>query len=552
MVEIPTGSQADVPDRLRRVTAALLLVVLVSAFVARLIPSPRTIDDAFITFRYSRNLVEGAGFVYNPGSRTLGTTTPLYTLWMAACGALSGSEHYPWFALLTNAAADAITAALLAWLALRLTRHWLPALVLGLAWACNPLSVTFAVGGMETSVSVLWAVAAATFYAAGHNRTMAVFAALGVLTRVDALIWVGLLFGHQFLTGWWAQRGRSATDGGRARWRWLPWRSWMIFAGMLLPWAVFSVAYFGVLLPNSLRAKQLAYTLEPLQAVIRLLQVIATPFAEHLTLGVPGVMIGIVLYPALAAVGISFALRRIPRLLPFLVYPWVYVAVFSVMNPLMFRWYVVPLLPAYLLAIVVGIWALLQALADRAGVPRAQAAAMLVVGACALLLTLNAWRLHPDHGPDRPAPRMAWHAIELNYQRMGERLRSVYGVTPETLVAAGDIGAVGYFSRARILDTVGLVTPELSRYYPIDRALLIEGANYAVPPAIVFDYRPDYLVLMEGFVRNGLARMPEFDALYALVEEIPTDYYGTGMLLYQRRDLSVGDGAGEPQVTPGN
>ena len=51
-------------------------------------------------------------------------------------------------------------------------------------------------------------------------------------------------------------------------------------------------------------------------------------------------------------------------------------------------------------------------------------------------------------------------------------------------------------------------------------------------------HRPDYIVLMESFVRNGLALDPRFDELYAQVNMIPTDYYGSGMLLFQRRDLA--------------
>ena len=74
--------------------------------------------------------------------------------------------------------------------------------------------------------------------------------------------------------------------------------------------------------------------------------------------------------------------------------------------------------------------------------------------------------------------------------------------------------------------------------YAFDKNILVFGANYAVPPAIILDYRPDYIVLMEDFVHNGLARNSKFNELYAQVEFIPTDYYGTGMILYQRRDLS--------------
>jgi hypothetical protein len=60
----------------------LTLALIVLAVALRLIPGPRTIDDAFITFRYARNIVHGVGFIYNAGERVLGTTTPLYTdLW---------------------------------------------------------------------------------------------------------------------------------------------------------------------------------------------------------------------------------------------------------------------------------------------------------------------------------------------------------------------------------------------------------------------------------------------------------------------------------------
>ena len=43
-----------------------------------------TSEDFLITLRYAENLAHGQGLVFNPGERVLGTTTPLYTLFLAA------------------------------------------------------------------------------------------------------------------------------------------------------------------------------------------------------------------------------------------------------------------------------------------------------------------------------------------------------------------------------------------------------------------------------------------------------------------------------------
>ncbi len=65
-----------------------VVIIFVLGILLRLPFLPTTGDDAYITFRYARNLISGLGYVFNPGEHVLGTTTPLYTLYLALAGRL--------------------------------------------------------------------------------------------------------------------------------------------------------------------------------------------------------------------------------------------------------------------------------------------------------------------------------------------------------------------------------------------------------------------------------------------------------------------------------
>lgn len=521
----------------------LTITIMIVAFIMRVLPSTRTIDDAFITFRYSRNLVDGQGFVYNPNVQTLGTTTPLFTLLMAAISLIGGQEGYPWYALTVSALADAITCALIYAIARRVIPNILIAALPALLWAISPMSVTFAIGGMETSVNILWMVAATWFYTSGDKRprteiAIGVLAGLGILTRIDSALWVLALFGWQFLDYLITRRDVSLL-------RRLPWRTWAAFAVILLPWSLFAWGYFGSPVPNSLTAKTNVYIMPPMSAMVQFIRTYSNLFFEFDTFGAIGVTVASIVYLLLAVVALIFTARRLPRLMPFLLYTWGYFAAFSIANPLIFRWYLAPPLLPLMLAVVIGAWAIFSSIGsikrgakeqdESTNPPRGAIVIVGLMGALWVFTSLNGWTLSPDHGADRPAPSMAWHEVELHYQDMATMLRDEYGVTRETRIAAGDIGAVGWFSDATIIDTVGLISPEMRQYYPFDPSIMVEGQNYAVPPQLIYDADPEYILLMEAAVRNGLGRDARFAELYELIREIPTGYYGTGMQLYQRR-----------------
>jgi hypothetical protein len=342
----------------------------------------------------------------------------------------------------------------------------------------------------------------------------------------------------------------------RLRSRRFPLQEIAIYVLTLAPWLVFATVYFGSPLAHSIVAKSAAYRLEPYSALLRLIQHYATPFSEHRVLGTGWVAVGAIGYLFLSLLGGLAMVRgdtaRVPegrgtggRFFPLVVYPWLYLFAFSLYNPLLFRWYLAPILPMYTLCILYGVHGLLGdlaiALAQRSSlapvfVRRAVRAVEGLLALSAVVMLLNAWTLHPDHGPDRPAPEMAWFKLEQLYRRATLHLVDTQPVTHETRIAAGDIGVIGYLSGARILDTVGLVSPEAVGYYPLPEAA--HAMTYAVSTDLIMDGRPDYAILLEVYVRNTLQRSETFAEEYEVYRRWPTDIYGSkGLLVYRRKGV---------------
>lgn len=560
----------------RKWLVPVLIVAL--ALTARLVSGPRTIDDAFITFRYARNLLAGEGFVYNPGERVLGTTTPLYTLLMAALALPFGGEQapFPWLALGVNALADA-AACLLLWQIGKRLGSELAGIATSLVWAVAPYSVTFAIGGLETSLYVYLLTSAVWAYLNQRRLLTPLFTSLALLTRPDALILVVPLVLDRLFRGWFAKAGsplvrllRSSSVVARndktredQKENGLNWREVAVFVLPLIAWYGFAWIYFGSPLPHSVTAKLLVYRLGAGSAFIRLLQHYATPFMEAEWGGAVMIGVGLVLYPFLFIIGARRGLKTEARALAWVIYPVLYFIAFALPNPLLFRWYLTPPLPAWMFFILMGLEGVIGLLAssfdktNSTDIPAPKGSATplatlggakfaiatrptrknmrLVVGMLVIALplasSLAAWRITLDHGPTRPAPEMAFIKLELLYHRVAEELKP--HISADTLLAVGDVGVLGYETGARILDTVGLNSPVSLEYYPLDPSYYV--INYAIPAQLILDQQPDWVVILEVYGRNTLLKDERFLAEYELIKMLPTDLYGNrGMLVFKR------------------
>jgi hypothetical protein len=128
---------------------------------------------------------------------------------------------------------------------------------------------------------------------------------------------------------------------------------------------------------------------------------------------------------------------------------------------------------------------------------------------------------------------MAYIQLELLYEEaarfVGPQLK------PGDRLAAGDVGVLGYYTNARILDTVGLNSPESLQYYPESASSYV--INYAIPARLITQEKPDWVVILEVYGRRSLLPDAPFNKNYQLVRSIPTNMYGSdGLLIFKRAE----------------
>jgi hypothetical protein len=328
----------------RRLLSFQYIAIPVLALGMRLIPGPRTVDDAFITFRYAQNLLAGHGLVYNPGEWVLGTTTPLYALLLSTLGFIFGGSgaNFPIIAVIANSLFDALTCYILIKIGESLKQPFAGTST-ALIWSVAPMSVSFAIGGMETSLLISLMCATFYFHLKHRSTYTALFASLSVLTRPDALIFVLLIAMDRLIE--WIRQTSTKPD----------WSEALAFAVPLGIWTVASLVAYGSPVPQSIAAKSSAYILPSDAGLIRLMQHYATPFFGHEFLGIWWIGPGLILFPTLFIIGWRHSVRDVFHAWPLAVYPFFYFLVFAFANPLIFRWYLTPPLPMYFLGIFLGV-----------------------------------------------------------------------------------------------------------------------------------------------------------------------------------------------------
>jgi hypothetical protein len=440
-------------------------------------------DDTFIHLQYARHLAGGSGLVFNPGERVYGCTSPLWVT-LLADGMLLGLNGLK-VAKIVGAIATLVSVGLFLQLMRRTVDDiWVRALAT-VAWAGHAWMIRWSVSGMETALAVALTLAGFVAFTEGRMwgsrpvRTGALWS-LAALTRPEA----GMLL---LLWGAFLLIDTDTRDGLRR-----------LLAGTVPPvlifggWLLFAHFYFGTLWPQTLAAKAvgggaMAARAEDVTRVAEL--VLATDGVLVLFLGLALIVGGRRLWPSR------------PRAQRFL--PWCWVAG----VPLLYLARGVTVLSRYLLPVLpVLAWLAWRALetwwiGENPTPARRQSARVAIAVVAVVVLIQNAFvyrtRVVPQVESFTPA-------LQQSLLRWGSWFRD--NTATEAVIAAPDIGAIGYASDRRVVDLAGLVTPEMVPFLmrePMEDA--IAGFAFAT-----FS-RPDFLVDRDPEV-NGLLHRSHYAA----------------------------------------
>ena len=213
-------------------------------------------DDAFISFRYARNLLEGHGLVFNPGERVEGYSNFLWVLELAALWGAFGlrpEQAAPWLSVFFTVA----TLTALLWWVARLPSLPHRGLVGWMALGLVCSSATFAMwtsgGGLETRQFTFFVVLPVVVLSLYRERRGALLLASSSLAAASLTRPEGPLFAACCF-GWFVMQRRADTG------RWLPeWGAAARLAGPCVTAVashyLFRYAYYGEWLPNTYYAK---------------------------------------------------------------------------------------------------------------------------------------------------------------------------------------------------------------------------------------------------------------------------------------------------------
>jgi hypothetical protein len=428
------------PDN-RRARQALILAGMVALSAGAYLLISRLyygigfpLDDAWIHQTYARNLALYGEWAFIHGQPSAGSTAPLWSA-LLAVGFLLSLGPYLWTyflgTLLLWGLAILTESALRAWAPLYRPKFPWAGAMIALEWHL----VWSSVSGMETLLSAFLISLVLVMIISRTRRWLGVGALIGlaVWVRPDGITLLGpALLAAVLIESAWKRRIRAITS------------TLIGFGGFFALYLLFNLRLAGSPWPNTLYAKQAEYA-------DLLHQPFLTRLANEPLQFITGA--GAFLLPGAIWMLISAIRRRDWGVLSAVIWIAGFLMLYAWRLPATYQYgrYIMPAMPIFFLLGLAGLINFLQAHGPRW---RWVLATSWKLATCLTLVIF--W--------GRGAFTYAGDVAFIESEMVTTARWIAANVPPNALVAAHDIGALGYFGNCNLVDLAGLVSPDVKTF----------------------------------------------------------------------------------------
>ena len=494
-----------------------------------------TSDDAYISYRYARNLSDGAGIVWNPGEHVEGYSNFLWVAVLAGLHVLGANIVLSgrWLGIALAAGCAALT--------YRLTRDLFPGedggdgqgagLVAALLLAASGVWGLWASAGLESPLFALLALIAVLLHlgerpaaSRGRPRQWAPISgavwALAAMTRPEGVLLFAISGAFKLADATMAVRAEAANVRAVLR-CFLPVLVWMAgFAVIFVPYFVWRFDTFGWIFPNTYYAK-VGSGLHQYNRGANYLVAFLQQYAGWLLLCTP------------IAIGLT-SIRRGPAIYVLaLVLAWMAYVVYVGGDSLLRFRFLAPVLPMFYALIAASLAAIISSIKVEKPVSKWVAEATFAVVAAGAI----AFTLYPSAG-DAPGIDGERRAVRdrIDVARWMRR-----ELPPSTSIAAVPVGALAYESQLQTIDMLGINDEHIAhRDLPLG---LFAAGHEKYDTEYVLDRQPDIIILFDGLSSNPWTST-DYARLSGVFIPAVVDMFENPRTAneYERRTVAIGEG----------
>ena len=455
----------------------IILLLIIGIFVVHALSMNFTQDDAFISYRYVKNFIDGHGLVFNPGERVEGYTNFLWII-LLSIFARFGLDIIVVSKIL-GVASGCITLFLIYKIFALLLQDkkwstypiggWFFALFPSFLLASNSAFAYWSISGLETAFFVM-AVLLSVYLYFTNERLMIISSALSSLIRPEGVLVFAIIVLHKFF---------FKKDNLKSCLSYI-----FGFTLLLLPFAVFKILYFGDILPNPFYAKT-GFSLGYLKTGLSYFWL----FLRHYGLWGALYLMAVVIYKDLEVKG---------KLILLIV--WIYTLYIIVIggDVLKAHRFFLPILP--FLYLLFGFALMKLHLILKKGFNKRAIPIFVVIAFSILTFFLpRKWIM---------AVRDAEIGLYNKMSKYAERLRQSFGT--DFTLAMSTIGAISYLTEAKVIDMLGLTDPYIAKHPERVSGIYSTWKEKKFNTQYLLSRDPDVIMFSTGFKPSAPAERALF------------------------------------------